>query len=551
MMLRSLYLKSVRDSWLAMGVGVLALFFITWMGLWAYSGVDEADTYLAQMPDEAVALLGITRESGTTGLMFSTMFGFLTPFVFAGLALSMGASAIAGEERDGTMNVLTSAPRSRGRLLSSKALAALTLLLLGGVVTWVGSVAAAGLAGADADTLDLGAATVHVVAVALVYGALALALGAGTGNRALASGIATGFVVVSFLAAGLMPLFEGWEDAAKIFPWYYINGSQPLVNGIDWGEVAALTGIALALSLVGWWGLARRDLRAGAAHSSLLARVAANRRVAAVLARLQGKGSARGVTAKALSDRRTVTIIATGSLFLLLVALGPMFNALGSTLGDVVASMPDALLAMIGYADYSTPTGWYHGEALSIYAPLVFSVVTIGAGAALAGEEKRRTIGVLLSAPISRLSIASRKLAALVIVGVIAGVVMFTGIAIGNAIPSLGMNVANIASAAALITALGLVIGAAAFAIGGATGSSAAASWGGTGVAVVAWGLNTFVGVNPDLEGLAKVSPFYWALHTHPLDNGMDWTGFAVLMAEAAVLAVVGLWAYRSRDLKG
>lgn len=551
MMLRSLYLKSIRDSWLAISVGVLALFLITWMGLWAYSGVDEADTYLAQMPDEAVSMLGITRESGTTGLMFSTMFGFLTPFVFAGLALSMGASAIAGEERDGTMNVLTSAPRSRGRLLSSKTLAALTLLLLGGLANWGASVAAAGLAGADAGSLDLGAATVHVVAVALVYGAVALALGAGTGNRALASGTATGFVVVSFLAAGLMPLFEGWQNAAKIFPWYYINGSQPLVNGIDWGEVAALTGIALAFALVGWWGLARRDLRAGAAHSSLLARMAANPRVAGVLARLQGKGSARGVVAKALSDRRTVTVIATGSLFLLLVALGPMFNALGSTLGDVVASMPDALLAMIGYADYSTATGWYHGEALSIYAPLVFCVVTIGAGAALAGEEKRRTIGVLLSAPISRLSIASRKLAAMVILGVIAGGVMFMGIAIGNAIPSLGMNVASIASAAALITALGLAIGAAAFAIGGATGSSAAASWGGTGVAVVAWGLNTFVGVNPDLEGLAKVSPFYWALHTHPLDNGMDWTGFAVLIAEAAVLAAVGLWAYRSRDLRG
>jgi len=550
-MLRSLYLKSIRDRWVGVTVAVVSLFLVVWMGLWAYSGVDEADTYLQQMPDEMIAMLGITRDSGTTGLMFSTMFSFLAPFVFAGLALSIGASAIAGEERDGTMNVLTSAPRSRSRLLWSKSAGLLTLMVLGAVATWVSYEAAAQLSGADASGLDLGAATVQTTVVSLFYGAVALAIGAGTGNRSTASGIATGFVVVSFLAAGLLPLFAGWEDAAKIFPWYYIDAGQPMINGVDWAPMAVLAGISIALALLGWWGLLRRDLRAGGGHVSIMERLKRNERLGAILTRLQGKGSTRGIITKSLSDQRSITVIAGGSFFLFLVAMGPMFKALGDTLGDVVDSMPDALLAMIGYADYTTATGWYHGEAMSIYGPLMISIVVIGAGAALVREEKLRTIGVLLSVPMSRAAIALRKLAAMVILAMVVGVILFVGITLGSAVANLGMDVGNIAAAAVMLTALGLMIGASAYFFGGLMGKHSAAIWGGTGVAVAGWAINTFVGVNPDLEWFAKISPFYWLLHGYPLDNGIDWTALAVLMTEAVVLAALGLWAYRRRDLRG
>src|SRR6478736_7537786 len=115
-MLRTVYLKSLRDRVLGVSVGVLALFLTAWMGLWAYGGVDDADTFFASMPEAYVDLLGITRESGTAGLMMSMMFGFMGAFVLGGLAVSLGASAIAGEEQDGTMNVLATVPRGRQRL---------------------------------------------------------------------------------------------------------------------------------------------------------------------------------------------------------------------------------------------------------------------------------------------------------------------------------------------------------------------------------------------------------------------------------------------------
>lgn len=551
MMLRSVYLKTIRDHWRALAISVGALFLIMWMGLWAYSGVDEADTYLASMPDVYIDALGITRDSGTAGLMFSTMVGLLAPFVFAGLAISMAASSMAGEERDGTMNVLASIPRGRVRLLTSKALAIATLVAIGNLLTWPLYLFAAQLTNADVSSLDVGGATAHVTAVCLVYGAIALAIGAFTGNRSAASGTTVVLLIASFLIVGLAPQFDGWDDLAKVFPWYYLDAAKPLVDGADWGQVAALLGLAVALFGASLWGITRRDLRAGAVRLPLIAKLRDNPRLGAVLGGLQGAGSARGLVTKAISDQRGLAIVAGGALFGFLVLLGPLFSALGDSIGDVVASMPDALLSMIGYADYSTPTGWYHGEALSIYGPLVVSIVGIAAGAALAGEEKHRTIGVLLAVPVSRARVARAKATALIVIAVILGVVIFAGIMGGNAVASLGMNTGNIAASASLVAALGLVFGASAYLCGALVGSSAAAVWGGTSVAVGTWAINTFVGVNPELTWFVKISPFYWVLHNQPLDNGMDWVGFAVMLGAALVLLAIGWFGYQRRDLRG
>ena len=319
--------------------------------------------------------------------------------VLGGLAISMGASAIAGEEQDGTMDVLATAPRSRARLHASKAAAYLTLLIGGSFVASASYWLAAQIVGSDISTLDLTAATVHLTTVLLVYGILAFAIGAATGNRATASGTATGLLIVSFLGAGLLPLIDGWEDVGKIFPWYYISGALPLVNGTDWAQIGVLSAVWVVMLVLGGIAFTRRDLRSGGLASSLADRLRANPRMAEYMDKVRGSGSTKSLAAKAISDKQAVALLAAYGLFVLTIIMGPMFNALAGSLGDVVASMPDAVLAMIGFADYSTPTGWYHGEVLSITGPAIFAIVAVGAGVALATEEKRRTIAVLLSAP--------------------------------------------------------------------------------------------------------------------------------------------------------
>jgi ABC-2 type transport system permease protein len=550
-MLRTVYLKSVRDRLVGVSVGVLSLFLTAWMGLWAYAGVPDADSFVSSMPQAYADLLGISKDSGTAGLMMSMMFGFMGAFVISGLTVSIAGASIAGEERDGTMDVLVAIPRSRGRLYRSKALAFLTLVIGGSFAASLTYYVSAVLVGSDISSLNIAAATVHLTTVILVYGALAFALGAGTGNRAMASGITTTVLVISFLGAGLLPMLDNGERFAKLFPWYYIDSASPMINGVDWTQIGILTAIWVALMAVGVVAFVRRDLRAGGVRTSFGDRLRANPRLAQLMGRVQGNGDVSSLTRKAISDRQAVALLAAYGLLVMAIIMAPMYNALADSIGPVVDAMPQALLAMVGFADYSTATGWYHGEMLSITSPAVFAIVAVGAGIALAVEEKRRTISVILGAPVSRRRVAGAKLAALLALVVISGVLLFLGIWAGDAIGGLGIPVSHIAAACLLQVGLGLVFGAAAYAVAGAVGNSSAAAWTGAGVAMGGWAINTFVGVNPDAAWLARFSPFYWALHSFPLDNGMDWTALAVLVGASAVLLVVGLLGYQRRDLRG
>ena len=551
-MLRSLYLKSVRDRWMGAGIGVLSLVAVALMGLWAYAGIgDQAVSFFAEMPAAYQTLLGITADSGVAGLLMSEMFNFMGPFVLAGIAVSMGAAAIAGEERDGTMNVLATVPRSRGRILWSKTAAMMTVVVAACAAVWLGYLAAVAITGLDAGTLDLVAASVHVAAVSMLFGAAALAVGAWTGRQTVASGAGTAFLVISFLGAGLLPLFDGWQNWAKIFPWYYIKASQPLINGVDWSHVALIAAFTAALLVLAWWGVGRRDLRDGATSVSILDRLRMNPALAKELEMLRGTASTRGVVTKSLSEARAVTIVAGGGLFVMLTILGPMFKAVSGFVGQFAQSFPPEMLAMVGFADYSRPEGWYHGEGLSIVAPVAVAVVTISMGMALAGEERRRTISTLLGNPISRSQVAWRRAFAMLLMGALVGVLAGAGIALGNLIAGLGIDYGNIAAAAALLGALGAVFGAAAFMAGALSGRTSVALGVGTGVAVLGWGVNAFVAINPARDFWAHLSPFYYYGSTFPLDSGMRWTHLLVLVVTAAVLLGVGAWGYVRRDLRG
>ncbi|WP_062389685.1 ABC transporter permease subunit [Demequina iriomotensis] len=551
-MLQTLYLKSLRDRGTSALIGVSSLWLVAVFGMWAYAGLgDDAVAFFDDMPALYTDLVGINGDAGVAGLMLSMMFNFIGPFVVAGIAVSMGAAALAGEENDGTMNVLTTAPRSRTRVLASKGLAALTIALVVNLLAWAGYLLAILAFGESASGVNIGAATLHVTAVALLYGAVAFALGAATGHQRLASGVATAFLVLSFFASGLLPMIDGGEDWAKIFPWYYINAANPLVDGADWAQVLVLLGIAAALVVVGWAAYVRRDLVSGAASVPLLARFQEDERLARVVALLQGRSSTRGIVGKAMSESRAILTIAGGGIFFMTALMGPMFTLVSDFVGEFADAFPDTIMAMVGFADYSRPEGWYHGEMLSITVPVAVAVAAISAGAALAGEERRRTIAVLLGSPLSRAVVAWRRALAMLAAAAVIAVAVTAGISLGNWIAGLGMSYPHILATGVLVWGLGAVFGAAAFLGGALTGAPRIAVGAGTGVAVVGWALTAFAAVNDALVPLAHASPYYYYTWGFPLDNGLSWYEPVVLFGAAGVMVAAGVAAYVRRDLKG
>ena len=161
----------------AAGIG---LFLI--LGMWAYQGVGT-EVY-QDLPEVMRELMGIPVGADAAAMAYSLIFEAVGALTIAGLAVSMGASTFAGEERDGTLGLLLGNPVSRRDVLTSK-VASMVLLVIGaGLVLW-----GFGAGAADPGRRDGGRGRGSGAAPdreRAVLGMLAAAVGAWTGRRSMA-----------------------------------------------------------------------------------------------------------------------------------------------------------------------------------------------------------------------------------------------------------------------------------------------------------------------------------------------------------------------------
>lgn len=546
----NIFIKTLRDRWLGWAISAASLTLLLLLGMSLSREIDL--TVYTELPAAFRSLLGIGEDVDVGGLAIGYVFGSFGALVVAAMALVMGSATIAGEERNGTMGILLANPKSRTHVLLSKAV---VLVLLTGAtvfVMWVPIHPIAAMLDVEIGGLYVEALALHLYVNAVFYGTLALAIGAVTGNRDTATGATTGILVLSFFAVGLLPLVQGMEDLRKAFPWYYFDGSEPVYNGIAWGHLLVLLVASAALLVVAMVGFNRRDLKGQSVGITLLDRIRSNSLLNRLIGRLAGSARVSSIWVKTVSDYQTLLLITSAAMFLVMgVMLGPIYASLPEETLAAFDAFPEEVIALFGGGSLSTPEAWYTLETFGLMAPLSVILVTavMGAGA-LAGEESRRTMALLLSNPIPRSRIVLEKAVTMVLFGIAVGVATFAGVALGSVLGDLGMSVGNIAATATLQVLVGLVFGALALALSAGTGRTGVAICGTVGAALVFHLLTSFANITGAVSALEWVSPFHYYLGSDPLMNGMDW-GDAVALAVLA-FALIGLSfvLFQRRDIR-
>ena len=543
-------LKTAGDRWKALTIGVVCLSLFLLYGMTVYRDVDVG--FYSELPDAVRKLMGIPPGADVGGLAYGAMYGFAASLTMASLALSMGSASIASEERNGTMGLLLGNPKSRTHVLASKALTMVVLIGLGSLVLWGTGHVVPALLDVSITGIHVGSLMIHIFVNALFYGFLAMGIGAWTGNGTVASGATAGVMVLSYFAVGLLPLAESLASVARIFPWYYFDSSQPLINGASWGHLTVLLIGIVVFAVVAVVGVNRRDLRSQTVGATLIDRLRANPRTQKVVERLAGSTRVSHIWIKTASEHQGLLIVTAYTMFLMMgVIIGPFYALLDEDIKGLADQLPEVLLAMVGNGDLSTPEGFYQIETFSLMAPIAVMVVTVViASRALAGEEERRTIGLLLANPIKRSKIIIEKSVTMVLYAFVVGFATFAGVALGSMFGGLGLDVGNIAATSLLVTLLGLVFGALALAIGAARGHAKVAANATIGTALALYLVNSFVPLNDSISGLAQWSPFYYYLTSDPLTNGMHWGHAGVLAALAVILIAVSVPLFDKRDLR-
>ncbi len=267
MMLGSVFLKTLRDQRRSMVWWCLGLALLTGLLLAFYpsiQGIEDLQSIMDAYPEELLALFGATNLSDITspaGYLNAELFGFMAPFLFIIFAVSHGSYAIAGEERAGTLELLLSAPISRGRLILEKFAAMVTLTGALAAVLWVVLAVGRLPAGMDISMLRLAEMTVSVSLLGLTFGSVAFAVGGARGGRGLSVAIAAAATATTYLLSALSKIANVMESAQWISPFYYYNENNPLVNGLSLAHAAGLVAVILLLTSLAYWKFQRRDLR--------------------------------------------------------------------------------------------------------------------------------------------------------------------------------------------------------------------------------------------------------------------------------------------------
>ena len=550
MTLANIFVKTARDRWLGWAIAAVSISLFLLFGMSVYREIDLS--VYTSLPEAFRSLIGIGDDIDVGGLAINVMFGTWGALVVAAIALVMGAAAIAGEERDGTMDMLLSNPKSRTFVLLSKTGALVMLAALATGALWIPVHPMAAFLGVEIGGLDVEALTLHLFVNAVFYGLLATAIGAMTGNKGTATGVTTAVMVLSFFAVGFLPLVEGGEGVRKVLPWYYFDGSDPVNNGVAWGHVALLVSASVFFLVVSIIGFNRRDLKGQSVGTTMLDRVRGNPLLNRVIGRLAGSARVSSIWLKTMSEYQTLLLITSAVMFLIMGALiGPMYASIPAETLTTFEQLPEQLMALFGGGDMSTPEGWYTLETFGLMAPVAVILVTVVMGAgALAGEESRRTMGLLLACPISRSRVVFEKAIPMVLFAIVVGFATFAGVALGSLIADLRMSFGNIAATATLQVLVGLVFGSLAFALSAGTGRTSVSIYGAVGAALFFHLVNSLGALNDGIADLAWLTPFHYYLGNDPLNNGMDWVNAAVLAVVSVVLIGLSVVLFQRRDIR-
>ena len=426
-------------------------------------------------------------------------------------------------------------------MLLAKAAVSIIGILVIVVAVWLGIDAIAGLVGIDMEGQDTFAASVHLAALALLFGALALAMSAWTGSSALGLGVAGITAVLSYVVNTWLPIVEDLADLARFSPWHLYAGANALQRGID--------PLLLAIAVGGRGGALRRQLRrpATAGPAGLSMSSAPLRHV-----RPYQRLALTGTFSKAVADRLPTAIVAGGLMGLMGLVLGPMFVPMQDSIGEMMAMIPEEFSSFFGGADMATPAGFLNGEMYSMMAPAaVIWVAIASASKALAGEIEAGSMGLLAINPVSRRHLATDKALAMLVHVALASLLTGLGVWIGVLVADLPVAASDVLAVSLHLALLGTAAGGLALLLSVITGRRMLSLLLAAGAAFLAYVVASFLPLSESLEGLAGLSPWYHYNGSDPLSNGPDVVSAGILALLTAVLLGASVWLFERRDIPG
>lgn len=223
------------------------------------SGISQL---VEQYPKSVLAIFGIDSIdfSSGAGYLAGELFGFVIPLLILLVTVGAGGAIIGGAEESGVLDLVLSHPVSRRRvMLESAAFVALAAKVVG-LVVLVAMLVMDPIVSLHLDLWNLLGAVLGLVALAIVFGWLALVVGALSGSRARGLAVSGTAAAASFVASSLSQLVPAIRGVRLLSPFWWATSGSPLVHGYTWWYLAVLIAMAVAVLAIGLVRFDRRNL---------------------------------------------------------------------------------------------------------------------------------------------------------------------------------------------------------------------------------------------------------------------------------------------------
>ena len=265
MMTRNVFTKWLWDSRRSLLGWTLAIVVAGcgYAAFWPTINDPQMQELLENYPAALMEAINYTNISTAAGYLNATVYGLVVAVLLLVFAVSTGARIIAGDEEAGWLDLVLAHPVSRGGVALQRFAAFAVSVLVIVSVFWVAMVAISSPAQlTSVSPAMLAGIHLHLAAFALLFGSVTFCVGAATGRRALALGVGAGIGLLGYAMNGVIPQVEGLEWVRDYSPFAWLNGSEPLANGVHLGYLGLMLGLSLLLVAIGTLAFQRRDVAA-------------------------------------------------------------------------------------------------------------------------------------------------------------------------------------------------------------------------------------------------------------------------------------------------
>ena len=544
MLFRNIYLKSLRDYRIAIlgwGLGIGLLIFVVLSSFPSLVETAQARASLVSL-GPSFAWIAEPIKIDTPGGYATFKYGF-TVLVMALWPLLASSRMLRGEEERGSMDVLLSMPRGRGRVALEKLAAIWTALLVMGLLIGLLTYAGGMRVNADFSFGDALLSGLNLALICGVFGALALLISQFTQERGTAAGVTGGLLLFFIVLDMVHRVIPNTDWISHFSPIYYYNLNKPLVPGfgINAGALVVLLALSIILSGAAIWLFVRRDI-GGTVKLPVWLRLP-ERAPRAEQALPVNAWSLRSVYTRGLGMMVVPAIWWTLAIAGFAAWMVVIVKQTESQLATIAQSSPllKDILTKVGGGDITTNATIL--SALFTFMPLLLMAFAVTQVNRWAADEEDGRLELVLSTPQPRLNVLLARFAALTTVLVIIGVVTLAATELAALAAGLKLDGGNVAVATLSMIPMGLLIAAIGFLFSGWLRT--AIDTGLLSFLLVIWFSITFIG--PELnwpEVVQKLSAFYY--YGTPLLHGLSLGNMLLVLGRCCSSAGAGVGTFHA-----